>query len=307
MPPDGERPLWSVMIPTFNCARFLEEALRSVLAQDPGPERMEIRVIDDASTGDDPAAVVNGIAGHRVRFYRNPRNLGAIGNFNRCVELSRGHLIHILHGDDFVAPGFYRQLADLASRHQSRALFASRAFIVDEAGVLETVTPRVTWLECGGRNARDLLQNNYLRTPAVVVRRSFYEKHGGFHPQLVHCADWEMWVRCIVEGGGVVGTQALAYYRRSFSNDTMKLARKAKNIEDYSRLLEIFDRYPGFNRDEFVKRTAAIAYSQWKYFQEAGDVDAMGANRQAYRNVAPFKLRTRGICRKIIRLADGFI
>jgi glycosyltransferase involved in cell wall biosynthesis len=307
VPPDGERPLWSVMIPTFNCARFLEEALRSVLAQDPGPERMEIRVIDDASTGDDPAAVVNGIAGHRVQFYRNTRNLGAIGNFNRCVELSRGHLIHILHGDDFVAPGFYRQLADLASRHQSRALFACRAFIVDEGGVLETVTPRVAWLECGGRNVRDLLQNNYFRTPAVVVRRKFYEKHGGFHPQLVYCADWEMWVRCIVEGGGVVAPQALAYYRTSSSNDTMKLARKAENIEDYLRLIEIFHCYPNFDRNEFVKRTAAIAYSQWKYFQEAGDADAMGANRQAYRSIAPFKLRTRSICRKIIRLANGFV
>ena len=57
--PDGvHRPTWSVMIPTYNCAALLRETLKGVLAQDPGPERMQIEVIDDASTKDDPEAVV---------------------------------------------------------------------------------------------------------------------------------------------------------------------------------------------------------------------------------------------------------
>ena len=41
------RPLWSVMIPTFDCARFLHQTLESVLSQDPGPDVMQIEVIDD--------------------------------------------------------------------------------------------------------------------------------------------------------------------------------------------------------------------------------------------------------------------
>ena len=46
--PDGEsRPRWSVMIPTYNCAALLRQTLESVLAQDPGPEVMQIEVIDD--------------------------------------------------------------------------------------------------------------------------------------------------------------------------------------------------------------------------------------------------------------------
>ena len=51
-------PSWSVMIPTFNCARLLRQALESVLSQDPGPDFMQIEVIDDCSTTDDPEAVV---------------------------------------------------------------------------------------------------------------------------------------------------------------------------------------------------------------------------------------------------------
>ena len=52
------RPVWSVMIPTYHCARYLGETLRSVLAQDPGPDAMQIEVVDDHSTQDDPERVV---------------------------------------------------------------------------------------------------------------------------------------------------------------------------------------------------------------------------------------------------------
>jgi Glycosyl transferase family 2 len=43
------RPLWSVMIPTFHCARFLHQTLESVLSQDPGPDVMQIEIVDDCS------------------------------------------------------------------------------------------------------------------------------------------------------------------------------------------------------------------------------------------------------------------
>ncbi len=55
VPQDTPRPLLSVMIPTYNCAGYLRETLASVLSQDPGPEIMQIEVIDDRSTQDDPA------------------------------------------------------------------------------------------------------------------------------------------------------------------------------------------------------------------------------------------------------------
>jgi glycosyltransferase involved in cell wall biosynthesis len=62
--------------------------------------------VDDHSTADDPQAVVREVAGERVAFYRNPRSLGAAGNFNQCIAHTRGRWIHILHGDDAVRPGF---------------------------------------------------------------------------------------------------------------------------------------------------------------------------------------------------------
>src|SRR5471032_702764 len=87
--PEGvHRPQWSVMIPTFNCAKYLWQTLESVLAQDPGTDQMQIEVVDDCSTKDDPEALVREIGQGRVAFHRKPQNEGAIRNFNTCIQRS---------------------------------------------------------------------------------------------------------------------------------------------------------------------------------------------------------------------------
>src|SRR4029077_4427202 len=130
--PEGiARPLWSVMIPTYNSEEYLRKTLQSVMAQDRGPERMEIEVVDHCSTEGDPEALVKAVCGSRVAFYRRPKNEGAVANFNACIQRSRGRLIHILHSDDYVLPGFYAEIERLAELYADVALLATRCFFVD--------------------------------------------------------------------------------------------------------------------------------------------------------------------------------
>ena len=107
IPPGVERPFWSVMIPTYNASDLLEHTLRAVLDQDPGPDRMEIVVVDDCSPNGHARKVVQRLATDRVRFQPGEANVGLAGNWNRCIALSRGRWVHILHQDDLVKPGFY--------------------------------------------------------------------------------------------------------------------------------------------------------------------------------------------------------
>ena len=139
VPAGSERPLWSVMIPTFNRTTYLVRTLESVLAQDPGRDEMQIEVVDNCSTTDDPEPIVRAVGGDRVIFTRNPQNLGSMRNFNRCIERARGHLVNILHSDDWVEPTFYIVLGELAARHPNCAFLASRGFIVDEEEIITGV------------------------------------------------------------------------------------------------------------------------------------------------------------------------
>lgn len=288
VPSGAARPSWSVMIPTFNCAAYLRQTLESVLAQDPGPDAMQIEVVDDCSTKDDPEAVVRDVGRGRVAFHRKPANAGAIANFNTCIDRSRGLLVHILHGDDLVMPGFYRALGEAARRHADRALVASRALYIDEAGVVFGVSERVRQLEDGGTDVAPMLVQNRLCTPGVVIRRDFYERHGGFRPELVHTADWEMWTRAIGAGGGVVLSDALAQYREFAANDTSRLRRQADNLRDVERAFRLFaGRYPAFDWRMARERLARDAAAQADLFRQRGDREAHAANLAYYRQTVP--------------------
>ena len=70
------RPLWSVMIPTYNCIQFVRFAMESVLAQDQGADIMQIEVVDDCSTDGDVAALVKEVGKGRILYYRQTENRG---------------------------------------------------------------------------------------------------------------------------------------------------------------------------------------------------------------------------------------
>lgn len=276
------------MIPTFNGAKYLPQALESVLAQDPGPENMQIEVVDDASTGDDPMQVVKALAPGRVAFHRNLKNLGLMKNFNTCIHRSRGKLTHILHQDDYVGIGFYELFQEAFASSDNCAIIFSRTFIVDESNRSLGISEYCEALGGELNDPRNFMIRNPIRAPGVVVRRDFYERSGGFDATLVHTGDWEMWVRAVLQGGGRMLDKPLAYYRSSQSNETNRQARSAEHLRDYLRLAEKWERedLPGFDRNSFDRAVVQIALSEWRRFRALGDGEAAAANYAFWRGHA---------------------
>ena len=282
VPKGLHRPKWSVMIPTFNCANYLIQTLESVLAEDLGPELMQIEVVDDCSTNDDPEAVVREIGKGRVQFYRKPKNEGAIRNFNTCIERSRGELVHILHGDDFILAGFYKKIEDLAEKYPENGLYATRCFYVDEAGIYTGISPRLEKHEYKPSNQiEDFLDGNCVQFAGSVVRREFFEKFGGFDNRLVHTADWEMWSRAIFYRGGIILADVLAAYRIFSANDTGRLMKTAENLRDRERLAMVLaSRSSSFRFKDFNNINVKLSIQQEHAFRSVGDHRAACANRK---------------------------
>jgi glycosyltransferase involved in cell wall biosynthesis len=277
----------SVAIPTFNCARLLARTLESVLQQDLPVEQLDIAVVDDCSTEDDPEAVVQQVGAGRVRFLRHPRNIGIARNFNACVRQAKGDLIHILHGDDFVLPGFHRAILDAAARFPEAGLIGTRAFVVDESGEIDTMTGRLPHWGSPSHEVRPLIERgNPLVTPSIVVRRAAYARVGLFEESLSHVADWEMWVRVVHACGGVGINRPLAAYRVFAAQDTAKVRRTAENIREYLRLADLWTRVlPGFDLRSFLRFTESMAAHQAAEFAATGLNDAAEANRTALGDV----------------------
>jgi glycosyltransferase involved in cell wall biosynthesis len=236
-----QRPLWSVMIPTYNCAHYLEKTLENVLAQDLGPEVMQIEVVDDHSTRDDPEAMVKAIAGDRVTFYRQPQNVGHVRNFNTCLLRTRGHLIHLLHGDDGVRPGFYEAMQRPFLNDPTIGAAFCRCIMMDghdnwlnishieqaQGGIIPD------WLE-------RIAEGQRIQTPSMVVRRQVYEQLGGFDDRFTRYGeDWEMWVRLSANYLVWHEVLPLALYRLHTASLTGQSSRTGEHAREYRQAIEI--------------------------------------------------------------------
>jgi glycosyltransferase involved in cell wall biosynthesis len=272
------RPLWSVMIPTYNCAQYLRQTLESVLSQDPGNDLMQIEVIDDCSTQGDHEAVVREVAGDRVSFYRKPKNEGAIANFNTCIERSRGHLIHILHGDDYVLPRFYDSIQKMHQQHPDAAILVSPIQIVNEKSEPIKVTSKVFDLY-KIKPSNDVSKMYYgcsFQFAGVVIQRSFYEQSGGFITDLIHTADWEMWSRATQLGSAISINEPLACYRHFEGNDTSKLKRTAENLRDCQRISLLLDqRIENYPLRKAHRKIITRVKKQLASYRELNDQEAV--------------------------------
>lgn len=93
--------LVSICIPTYAGAKFIGQTIQSVLNQ--SHQSFEIIVVDDCSP-DQTAAVINGFDDQRIRYYKNAKNLGPEGNWNRCLDLVNGRYYKLLPHDDILMP-----------------------------------------------------------------------------------------------------------------------------------------------------------------------------------------------------------
>jgi glycosyltransferase involved in cell wall biosynthesis len=288
----GERPLWSVMIPTHDCAPYLRQTLASVLAQDPGPQHMQIEVVDDASS-DAPEAVVEELGRGRVGFLRQPGNVGHVANFNSCLARSRGRLVHILHGDDCVREGFYATMGRLLESEPTAGAAFCRYMAMDEAGDWSSIAPLEQrsaglisgWLE-------KIAVGQRLQTPCMVVRREVYERLGGFDRRGGFAEDWEMWVRIAAGYPVAYEPQPLALYRVHSLSRTGRMLRTGENVRDLRRVIEINrEHLAPAQADEIARRalreTATTCLRRARRLLGAGDTAAMWAQvREAVRSDA---------------------
>jgi|GEM_PF-1401153 len=236
VPAETVRPYWSVMVPTYNTdERYLRRTLQSVLCQDPGPEQMQIEVVDGGSTMHNPETVVEEVGRGRIDFYRLSANRGASNTFNAAVNRSRGHWVHLLHGDDMVAPRFYEVIASAINAHPAAVMVVSGATVIDEHDRVLLELPRDDVAECG--ILKDFADDQGFRqmawaAPAVVVRRPAYELAGGYCTWFSHVLDMDMWLRIALQGDVAVVRHPYALCRKHSQSATASAIVSGDNIRE---------------------------------------------------------------------------
>jgi glycosyltransferase involved in cell wall biosynthesis len=285
------------MIPVHNCADYLARALPEVVSQLANRDDAEIIVVDDASS-DNPAQVVDRLGRGRVRYRPNPQHLGAVGTFNRCIALATGELVHLLHGDDAVLPGFYTAMEQaLAEPSVVAAVCRVRDLDAHSTPLYATRSYRKgtgIWT-----NALEAFAvSNRVRTPGIVVRRAAYEHVGGYRTDLPHAADWDMWTRLAAQGPIVFVDEVLAVYRRHNTSDSWPRIRTGANVRERVTAIGVVSAYVAPNRRALITRKA-LAYSVVFATRSALSLVKAGewtaAGRQAYEAIRCVRLMPGGL------------
>ena len=166
-------PLVSICLPTYNRGSQLRENLETVLGQDYAP--LEIVISDNAST-DDTEAVCRAAAAAdpRIRYFRQPKNVGVHANHNFCIDEARGEFLCFLHDHDERDTGIVSAYAAFLQQHPEVGVVGSDFELIDEQGRViglreadvHEVTPGLEYIEQTIRSGR-----SSLGIPAAMVRR----------------------------------------------------------------------------------------------------------------------------------------
>jgi glycosyltransferase involved in cell wall biosynthesis len=123
----------------YNGERYLAQAIESILAQT--FVDFELIICDNAST-DRTESICRSFADRdpRVRYYRNPTNLGAAPNYNKCFEYARGEYVRWAAHDDFLGREYLERCVAALDANPDAVLCQSRTVVVDEEGVEVALT-----------------------------------------------------------------------------------------------------------------------------------------------------------------------
>lgn len=234
----------SVVIPTYNSARFLATAIRSVLAQT--YKEYEIIVVDDGSS-DNTTEVIKKFG--EVCTYIWQRNAGTAAARNNGIAASRGHLIAFLDADDAWLPGKLEAQVRLFEEKPEVGLVETASYLCDEdLNPIRYLPPA----RLRGDVFEDMLVNGKgLVCSSVVVRRSLLERVGGFNTSFRFIEDREMWLRLAKHCDFDFLEEAYVYYRVHPGN---KLTHGRMILCEHSGILE--QHLP--HRQDLVDRTNEI-------------------------------------------------
>jgi glycosyltransferase involved in cell wall biosynthesis len=210
-------PVFSVVMPAFNSAPTIGDAVLSVLGQT--YSELELVVVDDGSS-DATADVVDSFRDPRIRLLRQ-ENRGAAAARNTAIGAARGPLVAFIDSDDLWLPEFLERMHERFDEIEELALCYTDAWVLDpRSGRIGTATamewqrPPADPPEDPAAFLLELLDRNFIFT-ATVVRKSVFDEIGVFDPELRAAIDYEMWLRVAARGYRIASLPGLhAVYRR---------------------------------------------------------------------------------------------
>lgn len=203
------KPLFSIIIPSFNQGKYISETINSVLSQ--SYKNVEILIIDGGS--EDGTLDVLGTFGEKI-FWLSEPDRGQSHAINKGLALAKGDVITYLNSDDYYLPGTLEKVAAVLTSGTEERWLTGDYLIVDEQG-----KSMHSFIAGYKRFLRQWLSFNLLTVlnpivqPGTFLTRSLSDRIGAFNEKLHYTMDYDYWLRAISLQRPVVLRDKLAVFR----------------------------------------------------------------------------------------------
>lgn len=215
----SNQPFFSIIIPTYNRPDLLQEAIESALNQN-GFDDFEIVIMDDCPDRDDVTEVLmkNYKNEEKIRYYKNSKNLGMEGNWNRAVELSRGKYIVMLHDDDMLLPSYLKAMYHVIQAVGDNALIFPTFTSDDNEMANNKSGQHIQEVELLHVTKWHFVPINFIGPPiGMCILRDKVLEYGGFDDRAFPASDFAFYLKCLFNGMQIIRILSIptAFYRVS--------------------------------------------------------------------------------------------
>jgi len=223
-------PLVTIVTPSFNQARFLEQTMRSVLEQD--YPNIEYMVVDGGST-DGSVELIKKYS-DRLTWWVSEKDAGQAEAINKGFTRAKGEIIAWVNSDDFYMPGAVSNAVKALMDHPEAGFVYGNVQVVDKDEKI------LNQLSYGNWGLKDLLSFHIIGQPAVFIRRSLLEKVG-YLDLTYHCLlDHHLWIRLAEQSGMayIPSLWASAHYHEDCKNLAIaaEFGREAKRMVQWMQV-----------------------------------------------------------------------
>ena len=224
--------LVSIIMPAYNCGRFIAESIRSVLSQT--YTQWELLIADDCST-DNTADVVASFNDQRIHYLRNNKNIGAAETRNKALRMAKGRYIAFLDADDLWMPTKLEHQIAFMQKYGYAFTFTDYQ-IINEDGSLTGKTLKMP----SSLTYRQYCCNTAIGCLTVVTDR---KQTGDFlMPDIRSSHDMALWLQIMKRGFTAYSLpECLGSYRLVSTSNTAKKWKAAKDVWRVYRKLEGMD------------------------------------------------------------------
>ena len=270
---NSQQALVSVIVPVYNRSIYLKEAIQSALNQT--YQNIEIIVSDDCSP-DSPEAIVKSFDDPRIRFRRNPKNLGVASNIISAVKEAQGKYVASLNDDDMWDENFLEKLVPQLENNQELVLaFCDHYIIDDRSNIDDAATEECTQMWKRNELKEGIYQPFYKialidqsvpSSVAAVIRKNAID-WDNFPPQAGPFWDLYLtYMACRNGGGAYYCPQRLSKYRVHALSETMNIGSKNTKAKIRGASSSVFC-FRQFMEDEALQEFKGYFRKKWLHAQ----------------------------------------